>query len=225
MKINNLYQSAHISNDNDAKQRVQYNLYDFRFRNLLARSDWNTLPKLVQKRFSKRLSNGQVALYRGIISETRFSKVGWCLAQILRFIAAPLPVKNDMNTPAVVAVAEDPIAGGQIWTRTYHNRDGFPQTINSAKRFTGKTGLEEHIGLGIGMALKVDVIDNGLRFTSDHYFWDLGKYRIMLPHWICPGKTKVCHIDKGGGAFDFTLSLNHPLLGELLYQKVRFHDG
>lgn len=225
MKINNLYQGAHISNDNGAEQQRKESLYDFRFRSLLARGDWNALPKLVQKRFSKRLHNGQVALYHGTISETRFNTIGWCLAQILRLIAAPLPLKNDVGTPAVVVVAEDPIEGGQIWTRTYHNRVGFPQTINSAKRFAGKTGLEEHIGFGVGMALKVDVIHNGLRFTSDHYFWSLGRYRIKLPQWICPGKTEVCHIDKGDGAFDFTLKLHHPLMGELLYQKVRFHDG
>jgi Domain of unknown function (DUF4166) len=200
------------------------NLYDFRFRALLPRAQWNALPAAVQRRFSKRLSEGRVALYAGMITETRFSKLGWILAQTLRLIGAPLPVRGDTGRPAVVNVAEDPEYGGQLWTRVYHHAKGFPQTINSAKRFAGKTGLEEHIGFGIGMALNVCGDGSGLTFTSDHYFINLAGLRLHLPKWMTPGKTEVCHIDRGNGAFDFTLRLTHTLFGELLYQAARFQD-
>ena len=200
------------------------NLYDFRFRSLLPKADWNALPAAVQRRFSKRLSEGRVALYAGIITGTRFSKLGWMLAHVLRLIGAPLPVRADTGCPAVVNVAEDPEHGGQLWTRVYHHRRGFPQTINSAKRFAGSTGLEEHIGYGIGMALCVGADAEGLTFTSDHYFIGLAGLRMRLPKWMTPGVTQVCHIDRGCGAFDFTLRLTHPLLGELLYQAARFRD-
>jgi len=215
---------ALTSHDDCPVQDYEEILYDFRFRALLPRDDWNALPFAVKKRFSKRLSNGQIALYKGVIIKTRFSKVGWVLAQALRLLGAPLPINRDVDCPAAVNVAEDPVDGGQIWTRIYHNHKGFPQTINSAKRFAGITGLEEHIGFGICMALKVCKIDDGLSFTSDHYFWNMNKLRVKLPSWICPIKTQVCHIDRGQGAFDFKLKMECPLIGELLYQKVRFHD-
>ncbi len=205
------------------------NLYDYRFRALLPRTQWDALPAAVQRRFSKRLSEGRVALYAGMINETRFSKLGWILAQGLRLIGAPLPVRADTGCPAVVNVAEDPEHGGQLWTRVYHHAAGFPQTINSAKRFTGKTGLEEHIGFGIGMALHVRGDGCGLTFTSDHYFINIAGLRMHLPRWMTPGTTEVCHIDRGDddtnkGAFDFTLRLTHPLFGEMLYQAARFQD-
>jgi hypothetical protein len=200
------------------------NIYDFRFRALLLRTDWNMLPAAVQRRFSKRLSEGRVALYAGTITETRFSKMGWLLAQSLRIVGAPLPIRADTGCPAVVNVAEDTQHGGQLWTRVYHHQRGFPQTINSAKRFAGRTGLEEHIGYGIGMALRVNANHEALTFTSDHYFITIAGLRMRLPKWITPGITQVCHIDRGGGVFDFTLRLTHPLLGELLYQSARFHD-
>ncbi len=200
------------------------NLYDFRFRALLPREQWEILPAAVQRRFSKRLSEGRVALYAGMITQTRFSKLGFLLAHGLRLLGAPLPIRADIGCPAVVNVAEDPEQGGQLWTRVYHHKRGFPQTINSAKRFAGATGLEEHIGFGIGMALRVTAGYDGITFNSDHYFIGVGARRLRLPHWMTPGATQVCHIDRGAGAFDFTLRLTHPIFGELLYQTARFQD-
>lgn len=199
-------------------------LYDSRFRALLQKGQWDGLPPAVQQRFCKRLSEGRVAIYTGIITETRFSKLGRILANALRIIGAPLPICADTGCPAVVNVAEDPAHGGQLWTRVYHHRHGFPQTINSAKRFAGSTGLEEHIGFGIGMALRVHGDDKGLSFTSDHYFIGAAGFRLRLPQWMTPGMTLVRHIDRGNGMFDFTLELTHSLFGELVYQAARFRD-
>ena len=199
-------------------------LLDLRFRSLLSRPDWEALPKRVRRRFSKRLAANRIALYAGEITEARFSRLGWLLAQVLSVIGGPLPRRRDINVPAAVCVAEDRQGGGQIWTRIYHHTDGFPQMINSAKRFAGPTGLEEHIGLGIGMALGVEPIEKGIAFVSDHYFWQIGKLRLKLPRWIVPGRTEVSHIDRGDGSFDFTLQLVHPLFGELLWQRAIFRD-
>jgi len=199
-------------------------LIDLRFRGLLRRADWDALPIRVKRRFSKRLAANRIALYAGEITEVRFSGLGWFLAQALSVIGGPLPLRRDINVPAAVCVAEDRQGGGQIWTRIYHHTDGFPQMINSAKRFAGPTGLEEHIGWGIGMALRVEPIEKGLAFISDHYFWQLGKLRLKLPRWIVPGRTEVRHIDRGDGSFDFTLRLIHPRFGELLWQRAIFRD-
>ena len=73
-----------------------------------------------------------------------------------------------------VTVSEDAEAGGQFWTRIYGRRRGFPQVIHSSKRFAGPTGLEEYIGRGFGIALRVEVEDEALHFLSDHYFVKLG---------------------------------------------------
>ncbi len=210
----------------DRRQRAacEAEFFDLRFRALLPRADWDALPGAVRSRFSKRLANGKVALYAGDIKEARFSRIGWCMAQLLRVIGGPLPLRRDIDVPAAVCVAEDGEGGGQIWTRVYHHAKGFPQMINSAKRFAGPTGLEEHIGMGIGMALRVRAIGNGLAFTSDHYFWQAGKFRMRLPRWIAPGETKVRHIDRGHGKFDFTLRLKHKLFGELIWQRAVFRD-
>lgn len=199
-------------------------LSDIRFRTLLGAGAWDALPEPVQRRFAKRLTGTALALYAGEVVETHFSRVGWCLAQACRLIGAPLPLSRDGGVPALVSVTEDPASGGQNWTRIYGRKRGFPQVIRSAKRFAGPTGLEEHVGRGIGMALRVEAFAEGLTFTSDHYFWMLGGWRVRLPDWLVPGRTIVTHRDLGDGSFAFDLALDHAMFGELVRQHALFRD-
>lgn len=199
--------------------------YDPRFRRLIGNEAWAALPDAVQRRFSKRLSGNAVALYRGRVVDMHFSILGWLFAQSLRLIGAPLPTSRDRDVPAVVSVSEDGMTGGQIWTRLYARRRGFPQIIHSAKRFAGSTGLEEYIGRGIGMALVVEPLANGLRFVSDHYFVEVGRRRLRLPRWASPGRTTVDHRDLGDGNFAFDLEVRHPQFGLLVRQHALFADA
>lgn len=200
-------------------------LLDLRFRALIGRAAWDALPAAVQKRFSKRLSGTTMALYRGRIVGTEHSALGWLFAQCLRLVGAPLPLSRDSDVPAVVCVSEDAQTGGQVWSRLYGRQRGFPQVIHSAKRFAGATGLEEYVGCGIGMALRVEAMADGLRFASDHYFVMISERRWTLPRWAEPGKTIVEHHDLGNGRFAFNLELFHPLLGRLVAQQALFDDA
>lgn len=199
--------------------------YDSRFRRLIGSAAWARLRPAIRQRFSKRLQGSASALYAGIIVETRRSLAGKWLAQCCRPIGAPLPLYGDAAVPAVVVVSEDGASGGQQWTRIYHRRRGKPQLINSAKIFAGPTGLQELIGGGFGMALRVEAGADWLRFISDHYFWQAGRWRLRLPDWLCPGQTVVTHQDLGDGFFAFDLDLRHRLLGELVHQHAIFRDA
>lgn len=198
---------------------------DDRFRRLVPRTAWDTLPKDVRRRFSKRLTGQATATYSGEIVWTRLSAAGWLLAQMCRVIGAPLPLAASGPAPAAVAVSEDKLSGGQCWTRLYGRARGHPQVIHSAKSFSGATGLEEHIGGGFGMALTVCAEGDALIFTSDHYFWRLRRLRLRLPEWLTPGKTIVTHQHLGSGCFAFDLKVTHPRLGELVNQHGLFRDG
>lgn len=199
-------------------------LHDMRFRALLGKAPWDCLPPPVRTRFAKHLGPGQSASYVGQVEACTMSRTGWLLAQLCRLIGAPLPLDRGGGAAAVVTVTEDAASGGQVWTRMYTRRGGFPQVIHSAKRFAGPTGLEEYLGGGFGIALTVSADGSGIRFASDHYFWMLGGLRLRLPRWLCPGALQIDHQDCGGGCFLFTLRLTHALLGELMLQRSRFHD-
>ncbi|NKB49600.1 MAG: DUF4166 domain-containing protein [Alphaproteobacteria bacterium] len=199
-------------------------LDDLRFRALVGAEAWSRLPKAVQTRFAKRLTDQRAAMYAGEIIETRMNPLGWLLAQATRLIGAPLPLTRDADVPATVTITEDGPSKGQYWTRVYGRHHGFPQVIHSSKRFRGPTGLEEYIGRGVGMALTVHADDYAIRFRSDHYFMQLLGLRLRLPKWLSPGTVTVSHIDFGPDQFAFVLDLHHPLFGELVHQRGIFRD-
>jgi hypothetical protein len=200
-------------------------LDDGRFHALLPDEDWGRLPVAIWRRFSKRLEDGSTIIYFGEIDEANLSRIGWWLVQAARVIGGPLPTSAATGVPMIVAVTEDAASGGQIWTRICARKRGFPQVIHSSKRFAGPTGLEEYVGFGISMALRVSVAHEALVFRSAGYSLQLGPLRLPLPAWLAPGDMTVTHSDLGCGTFRFTLEIIHPRFGMLLRQSAVFREA
>lgn len=199
-------------------------LGDLRFRSLLSMQDWSILPAAVRKRFSKRLAGGATAIYVGKVTAFRISRTGQFLAHALRLMGAPLPLFKDVDVPTVVSVTEDIATGGQIWSRMYCNRSGFPQVIHSAKQFSGPTGLEEYVGCGVVMMLRVKAEARGLTFSSAGYALRLGRFRFAIPKFASPGALAVTHFETGTDRFAFEMTLRHPWFGELIHQAAEYRD-
>ncbi len=212
---------------------------DIRFRALMTETEWASLPLSIRRRFSKSLKGGQSAVYAGEILESQMSRIGWCLAQAARLIGGPLPLARtrvfgrrpaslhgpnapNLHAPSVVTVTEG--MGGQIWTRLYARGSGFPQVVHSAKRFAGPTGLEEYVGCGIGMALKVYAREGALIFRSAGYFLEMLGRRFSLPAWLTPGTLYVTHAELPDGKFSFTLQIFHPRFGLIIRQMAIFRE-
>jgi hypothetical protein len=197
---------------------------DLRFRELMHPDDWASLPAAIRRRFSKRLAGGESVVFAGEVLETRMSRAGWWLAQFARVVGGPLPVKRNRHVASVVTVTEDRAADGQIWTRMYASRRGFPQVIHSSKRFSGPTGLEEYLGYGLGMSLTLYAREGALVFRSKDYFFELLGWRLTLPTWLSPGDLYVTHAELPDGKFSFTLQIFHPRWGLLIRQMAIFRE-
>jgi len=136
-----------------------------------------------------------------------------------------LPTGAETGVPMVVTVTEDAASGGQIWTRICARSNGFPQVIHSAKRFAGPTGLEEYVGYGVSMALRISVEHEALVFRSVGYSLQIGPLRLRLPPRLTPGDLTVTHFDLGGGTFRFTLEIVHPPPWPAHLSVRRIHGG
>jgi hypothetical protein len=218
----------------EPKSEPKPELGDLRFRALMTEEEWFSLPLAIRRRFSKRLAGGQTLVYAGEILESWTSRAGWWLAQAARLIGGPLPLTRDTQVrsarvptkrvASVVTVTEDMASGGQIWTRLYARRKGFPQVIHSSKRFAGPTGLEEYVGRGVGMTLTIYAREGALVFRSKNYFLELFGRRLFLPAWLTPGTLYVTHAELPDGKFSFTLQIFHPRFGLLLRQMAIFRE-
>jgi len=198
---------------------------DQRFEKLLGYANWTKLPAPIRKRFGKRFNQGQSIAYQGVVTDMRMSRFGWLFAQAVRVIGGPLPFeRNSVSQPAVVIVTEDKETNGQFWIRQYGREKGFPQMVHSSKRFEGPTGLEEYIGYGIGMALKLEATHHALFFESEHYFVQVFGKRSRLPNWLTPFDLTIGHHELGNHRFAFTLELKSKVFGAMIKQDAVFED-
>ena len=204
------------------------------FRKLLGAEKWDALPQAVRDRFAHKVAADACISYVGEVVSCRTSRLGKILSLLGRLIGSPLPLGEDEGVAAQVSVTGDARGLSQYWTRSYNRSGHFPQTIHSVKRFAGPTGLEEYLGYGLGIALRLEAMEHGLLFVSDHYFLKVGSLRLRLPRWMEPGQMTVSHIDcgknnggqnaHGGGHFAFVLELVHPTFGEVFHQLAVFAD-
>ncbi len=196
---------------------------ELRFRNLLTKSEWAGLPATTTARFGKYLADGQTKHYRGHVINTDMNFFGKCLSTVMRLFNAPLPTETD-NTGAVAHVTVTGENGAQIWNRKYSSNKSAAQLISSRKQFTGPTGLEEMLGYGIGITLKLTADAESIFFTADRFFMTFFGRRVYLPAFATPGHLTITHTDLGNGNFCFGMTLTHRLFGNLVNQNVLFTD-
>lgn len=198
---------------------------DERYRRLIGERAWFRLPEEVRRRFSKCLAPDAQIIYRGEVVCLELSRAGWLIAQAARLVGAPLPYTRDALGPCNVVVTEMPALGGQTWSRSYPRPGKFPQVIHSAKRFSGPTGIEEYLGLGLVMRLTLHEDAGQLVFRSAGYAIEVAGFTLALPRWLAPGRCTVTHRNETDQRFSFTLTLDHPWLGRLVHQVAFFEEA
>jgi hypothetical protein len=192
-------------------------------RDVLGPDAWNRLPAAVRERFADATG---AASYAGAFEIVRASALGRVFAWLGTWFGTPVAPRVEDNVAARVLVLPD--AEGVAWNREYLWADGTKHLVRSTKVVTGDGMLIEKLPAGLCMPL--DTFEDGgvLHFVSRGYYFDLGfgavgaGLRLWLPDIVSPGVTHVEHIDLGHGWFRFTMTVTHPLLGEVFFQTGRF---
>ena len=207
-----------------AAPRATARAVETRFARLTGES-WMQLPAPIRRRFSRHLADGERTVYLGEVAATRMTRVGRLIAQLARVVGAPLPLEAGGRVPVTVIVTGSERLRGQVWTRVYDRASGFPQVIQSLKRFGGATGLEEIVARGVGMRLRLKGRDGALVFRSEGYFLEVFGRRFWLPGWLSPGTMTVIHTELGDGRFEFALDVSHRRFGTLIRQRAAFQEA
>lgn len=208
---------------NNKKSVEQAIIRSIRYPEIIGQN-WQTLSNSIQRRFIKNIPSREATIYQGRIHKTRLSVAGHVLSFLSNIIGAPMPKSTQERGPVIVIVREARAFNGQYWTRVFANKNKFPKIIQTIKRFAGPTGLEEMVTSFFGIALTIKTDRNNLSFISDHYFLSIGTRRLQLPSCLIPGTLIINHKETGPKRFRYTLSLTHPLLGEIFYQTAIFEE-
>ncbi len=199
-------------------------------RRVLGEPAWQRLPEAVRARFGEPV----VAVdYVGEFEVVRASVLGRLIATVCQLIGTPVVPRVGTQVPAIVHVG--PTEDGVAWHREYRWPNTSPCLVRSTKVIDANGDLIERLPAGLCMPLDVYEERGALHFVSRGYYfeWSLGalfrrkgasgRHRIWLPNWLSPGTTHVEHHDEARGWFRFTMTVSHPVFGELFYQTGRFH--
>lgn len=193
-------------------------------REVLGQAAWSRLPEAVRVRFA----DGAPAIdYAGEFEVVRASLPGRVIAWVCQIIGTPVVPHTGNNVPAIVHVG--PSGEGVEWRREYRWPRRSPCLVRSSKVIRAGRGLVEELPAGLCMALDVYERAGVLHFVSRGYYFEVPipasrrRVRVRLPRWLSPGITHVEHIDETEGWFRFTMTVTHPLFGEMFYQTGRFH--
>jgi hypothetical protein len=187
-------------------------------RDVLGATAWSRLPEAVRERFADTTA---VATYAGAYEVVRASALGRVFAWIGTLFGTPVAPRAENHVAARVLVRPD--ARGVAWDREYLWADGTRSLVCSTKVVTEDGLLIEMLPARLCMPLDTYVEGGVLHFVSRGYYFHLGAgFRLWLPALLSPGVTHVEHIDLGHGWFRFTMTVTHPLGGEVYFQTGRF---
>jgi len=195
-------------------------------REVLGREAWHRLPEAVRERFA---DANAVASYAGAFEIVRASRLGRVFAWIGRLFGTPVAPRIEDHVEALVRVR--PHGEGVAWDREYRWADGTHDLVRSTKVVDEHGKLVEKLPARLCMPL--DTFEEGgvLHFVSRGYYFDINfgaigfgdtGWKVWLPALLSPGVTHVEHIDLGHGWFRFTMTVLHPLFGEVFFQTGRF---
>ena len=190
---------------------------------LLGDAAWTRLPEAVRRRFA---DAAPAADYSGEFEVVRANALGRAIAWACQVIGTPVAPRTGTGVPALVHVA--PCGCGVEWRREYRWPGRPPSLVRSTKVIDEEGRLIEKLPAGLCMSLDVYEAARTLHFVSRGYYFELPirpfrrRVRMALPRWLSPGITHVEHIDQAAGWFRFTMTVTHPLFGEVFYQTGRF---
>jgi len=202
-------------------EQHRFTTADDTYQKLLGIKAWSKLKPEIRKRFSMKPGSQQTIHYRGWI-HVRRNIAGFLFACFCKIIGGPLVIQQDRSVPIEVELQAE-ANGGVSWIRNYHFNRGSSQ-VKSSKRLNTQGELEEHIGCGLSMRLKVFERDGNLYFLSEDYRWRIGRFCFTVPTLLTPGVTLVSHEQIAGNRFRFSLSVNHRYFGEVFHQLGEFRQ-
>jgi hypothetical protein len=216
---------------------------------LLGDIAWRRLPPAVRTRFVEPIL---IVDYVGEFDVVRASTVGRVIAWLCQAIGTPVVPRTGQRVPAIIHVGPvdrgaswlreyrwprgrtcqvrstkvvgpdgtliEELPAGLRMPLTVYQRRGVLHFVSEGYYF--EFGLGGLAALPATLATVPGTLGAVLRAVGAALC--AHRVKIPLPSWLSPGVTHVEHADESKGWFRFTMTVTHPLLGEVFYQTGRF---
>ena len=184
---------------------------------VLGAQAWMRLPEAVRERFA---ASTTAVTYAGAFEIVRASWLGQLFAWLGTLFGRPVTPYGGIDVEARVHVRPNEL--GAEWVREYLWENGRRDVVVSTKVIGPDARLVEKLPARLCMPLHTYEEGGVLHFVSRGYYFEVGTMKWWLPAFFTPGVTHVEHIDLGHGWFRFTMTVTHPVFGEMFFQTGRF---
>ncbi len=185
-------------------------------RSHLGETQWQDLSQDIAQRFTM-AAHSQRLRYIGVVNWVYCSPIGKLIAKALKPFEL-LPEQCARETQFEFVIDHQ---GNEIKKRRRYFL-GEKSAFTFRSLFANQPTLHEEFKAGLGMKLKLSVLNGDLLFQDQGYFWRIGKWQIPIPRWCSIGKFELLHHNIDTHYFQVIIRISHPILGVLFYQRGKF---
>ncbi|MCW8888790.1 MAG: DUF4166 domain-containing protein, partial [Gammaproteobacteria bacterium] len=94
--------------------------------------------------------------------------------------------------------------------------------FSSHMEYLGDKMVVEFVRFGLGLRLKLSVVDGALCYTTAGYLWRIGPLHLRLPDWLLLGSGTIIERALDSDRIELNFTLKHPLFGLSFCYMGRF---
>ncbi len=180
---------------------------------------WQQLHPAVRRHYD--LKPGDAMTLHGEMEEVYHSL--WVKPFILfgRLFGALVPYRG-RNIPVEVRNFCEDDSNALHFQRRFFFPDRTPYPFVSRMEFLAGNEIVEFVRLGLGIRMRLSVVDGALCYTTNGYLWRLGPLRLTLPDWLFFGSGTITERGVGNDEVELDFTLVHPLFGRSFRYAGRF---
>jgi hypothetical protein len=176
--------------------------------------DWEKLHPVVRKHYDLTPGHDQEVTMQGTMHEVDHSRIAKIFLLVGRVFGALIPYKGK-NIPTTVR-NWTALQGGHsmFWHRTFVFPGGRPIVFSSRMIYLSDNEIIEYVRFGMGIRMRLSVIDGALVYESCGYQWDIGGVTIRIPEWLLLGSGLITESGLSDSEFRMDFQMHHPIFGK-----------
>lgn len=175
--------------------------------------DWERLHPSLRREHDITPGLPAEVVMHGSLYEVFHSRIAKVFVLPARLFGA-LVHRKGHDVPTTVrtwTTADDPI--NVYWHRSFHFPGRPPVIFASRMAYLGGREVIEYVRGGLGLRMRLSLIDERLVYTCTGYQWNYGRISIAIPSWALLGGGAICQYGFSETSFEMAFCMRHPWYG------------
>lgn len=185
-------------------------------------NEWKKLAPVVKRHYDLSPESQDCLTLVGIMNEVYHSPAAKLFVLAGRFFGALVSQQGVEIATVVRNLAQTREENMLMWHRTLHFNDKEPVVFESHMVTKNPHEVIEFVKFGMGIRMKLSVIDQALVYRSINYLWNIAGFSIPLPNWLLLGEAVIIESACADDKVHLDFKIRHPLLGTTFRYSGKF---